>query len=94
MIRVNAVQPESLGEELGLAVGTELLSVNGRPLEDFLDWEFLTAEDAFTLHVRQPDGEEIEFDIERPEGLPMGLGLMAWAGNDELLLEIARGLAV
>ncbi|TFG45642.1 MAG: DUF512 domain-containing protein [Gemmatimonadales bacterium] len=75
MIRVNAVQPESLGEELGLSVGTELLSVDGRPLEDFLDWEFLTAEDAFTLHVRQPDGEEIEFDIERPEGLPMGLGL-------------------
>ncbi|MEZ4411971.1 MAG: DUF512 domain-containing protein [Gemmatimonadales bacterium] len=75
MIRVNAVQPESLGEELGLAVGTELLSVNGRSLEDFLDWEFLTAEDAFTLLVRQPDGQEIEFDIERPEGLPMGLGL-------------------
>ncbi|HQR18579.1 MAG TPA: DUF512 domain-containing protein [Gemmatimonadales bacterium] len=75
MIRVNAVQPGSLGEELGLSVGTELLSVNGRPLEDFLDWEFLTAEDAFTLHVRQADGEEIEFDIERPEGMPMGLGL-------------------
>jgi len=75
MIRVNAVQPESLGEELGLAVGTELLTVNGRALEDFLDWEFLTADDAFTLHVRQPDGQEIEFDIERPEGLPMGLGL-------------------
>ena len=69
MIRVNAVQPESLGEELGLAVGTELLSVNGRPLEDFLDWEFLTAEDQFTLHVRQPDGEEVEFDIEQsPKG--------------------------
>jgi len=75
MIRVNAVQPESLGEELGLSVGTELLSINGRALEDFLDWEFLTAEDAFTLHVRQPDGQEIEFDIERPEGLPMGLAL-------------------
>ncbi len=75
MIRVNAVQPESLGSELGLTVGTELLTVNGRTLEDFLDWEFLTADDAFTLHVRQPDGEEIEFDIERPEGIPMGLGL-------------------
>jgi putative radical SAM enzyme (TIGR03279 family) len=75
MIRVNAVEPGSLGEELGLAVGTELLAVNGRPLEDFLDWEFLTAEDAFTLNVRQPDGQEIEFDIERPEGLPMGVGL-------------------
>ncbi len=75
MIRVNAVQPDSVGEELGLTVGTELLSVNGRTLEDFLDWEFLTAEDAFTLHVRQADGQEIEFDIERPEGVPMGLGL-------------------
>jgi len=75
MIRVNAVQPDSLGQELGLTAGTELLSVNGRTLEDFLDWEFLTADDAFTLHVRQPDGEEVEFDIERPEGMPMGVGL-------------------
>jgi len=75
MIRVNAVQSGSLGEELGLVVGTELLTVNGRALEDFLDWEFLTAEDAFSLHVRQPGGEEIEYDIERPEGLPMGVGL-------------------
>ena len=75
MIRVTAVQPESLGAELGLRPGTELLSVNGRELEDFLDWEFLTADEQFLLHVRQPDGEEIEFDIERPEGLPMGVGL-------------------
>jgi putative radical SAM enzyme (TIGR03279 family) len=29
------------------------------------------------LHVRQPDGEEIEFDIERPEGLPMGVAVEA-----------------
>ena len=32
------------------------LTVNGRQLEDFLDWEFLTAEEAFVLHVRQPAG--------------------------------------
>ena len=75
MIRVTAVQPESIAEELGLAVGTELLAVNGRELEDFLDWEFLTAEEEFLLHVRQPDGEEIEFDIERPLGEPMGVSL-------------------
>ena len=75
MIRVTAVEPESMAEELGLKVGTELLSVNGRELDDFLDWEFLTAEEAFLLHVRQPDGEEIEFDIERPLGEPMGVSL-------------------
>jgi putative radical SAM enzyme (TIGR03279 family) len=49
--------------------------VDGRELEDFLDWEFLTAEDEFLLHVRQPDGEEIEFEIERPVAEPLGVAL-------------------
>lgn len=75
MIRVTAVAPDSLGAELGLRAGTELLTINGRSLEDFLDWEFLTADDQFLLHVRHPDGEEIEFDLERPEDLPMGVSV-------------------
>jgi putative radical SAM enzyme (TIGR03279 family) len=75
MIRVAAVHPETIAEELGLRAGTELISVNGRELEDFLDWEFLTADEEFLLHVRQPDGEEIEFEIERPLGEPMGVDL-------------------
>ena len=75
MIRVTAVHPDSIAAELGLQEGTELLTVNGRELEDFLDWEFLTAEEEFLLHVRQPGGEEIEFDIERPLGEPFGVAL-------------------
>ena len=75
MIKVTAVEPDSIAEELGLRAGTELISVNGRELDDFLDWEFLTAEEEILLHVRQPDGEEIEFDIERPAGEPLGLAL-------------------
>jgi putative radical SAM enzyme (TIGR03279 family) len=75
MIRVTSVHPETIAAELGLQEGTELLAVNGRELEDFLDWEFLTAEEEFLLHVRQPDGEEIEFEIERPLGEPFGVGL-------------------
>ena len=75
MIRVTAVHPDSIAAELGLREGTELLSVNGRELEDFLDWEFLTSEEEFLLHVRQPGGQEIEFDIERPLGEPIGVAL-------------------
>ena len=75
MIKVVAVQPESIGSEIGLAPGSELLSVNDRELEDFLDWEFHTADDQFRLLTRQPDGQTIEFDIERPEGMPMGVTL-------------------
>ena len=75
MIRVQAVAPGTLGAELGLVPATELLSIDGRPLEDFLDWEFLTAEEQFVLHARLPGGEDVEYDIERPEGLPMGVTL-------------------
>jgi putative radical SAM enzyme (TIGR03279 family) len=75
MIRVTAVHPDSIAAELGLQSGTELLSVNGRELDDFLDWEFLTAEEELLLHVRQPGGEEIEFEIERPLGEPIGVSL-------------------
>ena len=75
MIRVQTVAPDSLGAELGLVPGTELLSINGRPLDDFLDWEFLAADDAFLLHARLPSGDEIEYDIERPEDLPLGVAL-------------------
>src|SRR6059058_3491355 len=75
MIRVQSVAPDSLGAELGLTPGTELLAVNGRALEDFLDWEFLTADDHFVLGARMATGQEVEFDIERPEGLAMGVTL-------------------
>jgi len=75
VIRVQAVAPDSLGAALELPPGTELLAVNGRPLEDFLDWEFLTADEQFVLQARLPSGEEIEYDVERPEGLPMGVML-------------------
>ena len=75
MILVQAVAPDTLGAELGLVAGTELLAVNGRALEDFLDWEFFTADERFVLSARLPTGDAIEYDVERPEGLPMGVTL-------------------
>jgi len=75
MVRVTQVHPGSIADALGIVPGTELLSVDGRPLEDFLDWEFLTADSAFVVAARLPDGAEIEYDIERPDGEPMGVEL-------------------
>jgi putative radical SAM enzyme (TIGR03279 family) len=75
MVRVRRVAPDSIAAELGIVPGTELLAVDGRELLDFLDWEFLTADDTFVVTVRTPDGETVEYDIERPEGMAMGIEL-------------------
>jgi putative radical SAM enzyme (TIGR03279 family) len=75
MVRVSRVQPNSIAAELGIEPGTELRSVNGRELLDFLDWEFLSADDQLLIEARLPNGEEVVLDVERPEGETMGLDL-------------------
>jgi putative radical SAM enzyme (TIGR03279 family) len=75
MVRVAAVSAGALGEAVGIVRGTELRAVNGRVVEDFLDWEFLTAEDEFDVEVRFPDGRDAVLHVVRPEGEPLGLEL-------------------
>ena len=75
MVRVSRVHPHSIAAELGIEPGTELRSVNGRELADFLDWEFLTADDALVIEARLPSGEDVVYDVERPEGETMGVDL-------------------
>jgi putative radical SAM enzyme (TIGR03279 family) len=75
MVRVSRVLPGSICDEMGVVAGTELLSVNGRTLADFLDWEFLTADDELVIEARLPGGEEIVYELDRPEGEALGVEL-------------------
>jgi putative radical SAM enzyme (TIGR03279 family) len=75
MVKVSRIEQNSIADELGIVPGTELLTVNGRPLSDFLDWEFLTADEELVIEARQPDGEEIIFELERLDGEPLGVSL-------------------
>ena len=71
MVKVSRIEQESIAEELGILPGTELLTVNGRPLADFLDWEFLTADEELVIEARQPDGEPVIYELERLDGEPL-----------------------
>jgi len=75
MLHVKSVQKCSIAEDIGLEPGTRLLAIDGRELRDFLDWEFLTAESEFVLEVQTPGGTLVEYDVERPEGFPLGVEL-------------------
>ncbi|MGQ0639425.1 MAG: DUF512 domain-containing protein [Gemmatimonadaceae bacterium] len=75
MVRVTRVASGSIAEELGIGPGTELVSIGGRALDDFLDWEFLSADESIELEVRQPSGENVVYEIERELSEPFGLDL-------------------
>jgi putative radical SAM enzyme (TIGR03279 family) len=75
MVRVSRVLPGSICDEMGVVAGTELLTVNGRALADFLDWEFLTADDELVIEARLPDGEQVVYELDRPEGEALGVEL-------------------
>lgn len=75
MVKVARVASGSIAEEIGMIAGTQILSVNGRAIQDFLDWEFLSADDDLVIETRQPDGEDVVYEIERPEGETLGLAL-------------------
>src|SRR3954467_13455296 len=75
MVRVSRVLEGSVAEELGIIPGTELLTVNGRELADFLDWEFLSADEELVIEARLPSAEDIVYEVERPEGEALGVEL-------------------
>jgi len=75
MIKVARVLADSIAEQVGIVPGTELRTVNGRKLGDFLDWEFLTAEDELLIEAALPGGEELVLEIERPDAESLGVVL-------------------
>src|SRR5438874_13474182 len=75
MVRVARVLEGSVAEALGIQAGTELLTVNGREVADFLDWEFLSADEEIIVEARLPAEGDVVFEIERPDGEALGLEL-------------------
>ena len=75
MIKVQAIEAGGLGELMGLKPGVELLTINDVELEDFLDWEFLSADEEFRLGVRDLDGSLVEYEVERSLDESLGVVL-------------------
>jgi putative radical SAM enzyme (TIGR03279 family) len=63
----------SIAEELEIEPGDRLLSVNGHPLRDVIDYNYFGADDVLILELEKHDGELWELEVEREEGEPLGL---------------------
>ncbi|MCD8336939.1 MAG: DUF512 domain-containing protein [Lachnospiraceae bacterium] len=63
--KIAGVEPGSIAEELELAPGDMVLSVNGQEIEDVFDYHYLINEEYLTVQVRKENGEEWELEIEK-----------------------------
>lgn len=70
---IQSVVKGSIAEELELAPGDVLLSINDQEILDVLDYHYLTNEEYLTVLVRKPDGEEWELEIEKEYEDDLGL---------------------
>lgn len=74
---VAAVHEGSIAEELEIERGDRILSIDGQDIKDIIDFQYLTAEDEFTLLIEKAEGELWELEIERSYGEELGLEVQA-----------------
>lgn len=71
-MKITAIEPGSIAEELGLRAGDELLEINGKRVADVIDFRFHENDADISVKIAR-DGEVTIYDIEKDEGEKLGL---------------------
>ncbi len=70
---IDRIAPGSIAEELELAPGDVLLSVNGSGIEDVFDYYYLTKDEHLEILIEKGDGELWELEVEKGEDEELGI---------------------
>ena len=69
---ISAVEPDSPAWDAGFEPGCYVVSVDGKPLRDMIDWRWLSDEETITIGYVDLDGDEGEVDLWREQGEEWG----------------------
>ena len=70
---IKEVEKGSIAWELELEPGDELLSINGKTIEDVFDYHYLVNDEYILLLVKKADGEEWELEVEKEYEEDLGI---------------------
>jgi len=72
-LEIEYVAPGSIAAELEIEAGDRLLAINGEPLRDIIDYNYLIADEELVFLVRKADGDLWEVEFEKDACEPMGI---------------------
>ena len=71
--QITRILPDSIAAEVGFDVGDRLVSINGQPLRDLIDYRFLCADEFLDLEVLDAKGKKHQVEIEKDYDEDLGL---------------------
>lgn len=71
--KIKSVEQGSIAEQLAIASGDYLLSVNDTELKDIFDYHYLCNDEYITVLIEKPDGEQWELEIEKEYNEDIGI---------------------
>lgn len=81
--KIASIDPHSPAERARLRVGETLLSINGKQIEDVLDYRFYAYDPKLTLVVEEPNGRRRTVKIRKEEGEDIGLNFETYLMDEE-----------
>lgn len=70
---VKNIVPNSIADEMGIAAGDKLISINDHTIEDVFDYHYYINDEELVLLIQKPDGEEWELEIEKDYEEDLGI---------------------
>lgn len=73
MVKIAAINKNTISSRLGLKPGDEIISINDKKIDDFIDYQYEIAEPYFIMTVRKKDGRVIEYEVEQKFAENLGI---------------------
>ncbi len=72
-ILIQGITAGSLAEEAGIEKHDVLISINGKPVADILDYRFLICDEEISIVIEKPSGEAWEIELQKDADEDIGL---------------------
>jgi putative radical SAM enzyme (TIGR03279 family) len=70
---IAVIKPESIAEEMEIEIGDCLISINGEPVKDIIDYKYLICDEYVTVEIQKKSGEIWELEIEKEYDEDLGV---------------------